>query len=50
VVIGDIKQHCSVGAGRVFVELQEAGIETFRLSKIVRQQSEEYRKVVRNLA
>jgi ATP-dependent exoDNAse (exonuclease V) alpha subunit len=50
VVIGDTRQHGSLGAGRVFTELQEAGIETFHLKKIVRQREESYREVVEHLS
>ena len=33
-------QHGSLGAGRVFAESQQAGMETFELRKIVRQRRE----------
>jgi DNA primase catalytic core len=49
IVIGDVKQHGSVGAGRVFQELQEAGMQTFKLNKIVRQKPQEYQEIVRHL-
>ena len=50
VVVGDTRQHGSLGAGGVFAELQEAGIETFALRKIVRQRSESYRETVEHLS
>ena len=46
VVVGDTRQHGSLGAGRVFAELQEAGIETFALRKIVRQRGESNPEIV----
>jgi ATP-dependent exoDNAse (exonuclease V) alpha subunit len=36
-LIGDIRQHQSVEAGRIFEELQHAGMSTFSLNQIVRQ-------------
>ena len=50
VVVGDTRQHGSLRAGRVFAELQEAGIETFALRKIVRQRSESNREIVEQRA
>lgn len=50
VVIGDTRQHGSLGAGRVFAELQEAGMQTFELRKIVRQRSQSYREIVEHLS
>jgi ATP-dependent exoDNAse (exonuclease V) alpha subunit len=50
IVVGDTKQHASLGAGRVFAELQEAGMKTFHLRKIIRQEHEWYRQVVKDLA
>lgn len=50
VVIGDTRQHGSLGAGRVFAELQEAGLETFQLKKIMRQRHESYHEVVEHLS
>jgi conjugative relaxase-like TrwC/TraI family protein len=37
ILIGDVRQHESVEAGRVFAQLQEHGISTARLEEIVRQ-------------
>lgn len=50
IVIGDVKQHASLGAGRIFAELQDAGMQTFQLKQIVRQQRESYREVVQDLS
>ena len=49
-VIGDVRQQFSLGAGVVFAELQEAGMSTFRLWKIERQQTPEYLAIVKELA
>lgn len=49
-LIGDTRQHQSVEAGRVFEQLQQAGMTTFRLDQIVRQKNEELREVVQHLA
>jgi conjugative relaxase-like TrwC/TraI family protein len=38
VLIGDVRQHQGVEAGRPFEQLQEAGMRTARLDEIVRQQ------------
>ena len=45
-LIGDIKQHQSVEAGRIFEELQDAGLGVARLEKIVRQKDDDLRLVV----
>ena len=37
-LIGDIRQHQGVEAGRPFEQLQEAGMRTAKLDEIVRQQ------------
>ena len=37
IIAGDWRQHQSVEAGRIFAELQLAGIETYKLETIVRQ-------------
>lgn len=50
IVIGDTRQHASLGAGRIFAELQEAGMQTFQLRKIVRQKPKDYREVVKDLS
>ncbi|MGA8026755.1 MAG: MobF family relaxase [Bryobacteraceae bacterium] len=49
-LIGDIRQHESVEAGRMFAELQDAGMNTARLDKIVRQKDEGLRQVVEAMA
>jgi len=36
-LVGDVRQHESVGAGRVFSQLQEHGMSTAHLTKIIRQ-------------
>jgi ATP-dependent exoDNAse (exonuclease V) alpha subunit len=45
-LIGDTRQHQSVEAGRIFQELQSAGMGTATLSRIVRQRDEGLRTVV----
>lgn len=50
ILVGDTEQHESVEAGRIFGELQESGMQTFQLSKIVRQQDAGLLKVVEALA
>jgi len=45
-LVGDRRQHQSVEAGRIFAELQMAGMSTFRLDRIVRQRDEALRAVV----
>lgn len=37
ILVGDVKQLGSVGAGAAFAQLQEAGMETAKLAEIVRQ-------------
>jgi conjugative relaxase-like TrwC/TraI family protein len=49
-LIGDIRQHQSVEAGRIFAELQDAGMNTTKLEKIVRQKEEGLRQVVEAMA
>jgi conjugative relaxase-like TrwC/TraI family protein len=49
-LIGDTRQHQSVEAGRIFAELQDAGMNTIRLEKIVRQKDEGLRQVVEAMA
>lgn len=46
VLVGDVKQLGSVEAGRAFGQLQEAGMRTFKLDKIVRQQNDLTREAV----
>lgn len=49
-LIGDTRQHQSVEAGRIFAELQDAGMNTAALSKIVRQKDTGLRHVVEAMA
>ncbi len=49
-LIGDTRQHQSVEAGRIFEQLQDAGMQTVTLSKIVRQKDEGLRQAVELLA
>ncbi|HJT69779.1 MAG TPA: MobF family relaxase [Terriglobales bacterium] len=46
ILIGDVRQHQSVEAGRIFEELQKAGMKTAQLNKVVRQKDEELRQAV----
>jgi len=48
--IGDIRQHQGVDAGRPFQQMQEAGMQTSRLDKIMRQKDPELLKAVQHLA
>jgi ATP-dependent exoDNAse (exonuclease V) alpha subunit len=49
-LIGDSKQQQSVEAGRIFEELQDAAMSTFRLEKIVRQKDEGLRLAIEAMA
>jgi ATP-dependent exoDNAse (exonuclease V) alpha subunit len=49
-LIGDIRQHQGVEAGRPFEQLQEAGMRTARLDEIVRQQDPGLKSAVELLA
>ena len=49
-LIGDIRQHQSIEAGRIFEQLQDAGMQTAQLTKIVRQKEEGLRHVVEAMA
>jgi conjugative relaxase-like TrwC/TraI family protein len=49
-VIGDIRQHQGVDAGRPFQQMQEAGMQTSQLDKIMRQKDPELLKAVQYLA
>jgi ATP-dependent exoDNAse (exonuclease V) alpha subunit len=49
-LVGDVRQHQSVDAGRPYQQLQEAGMETARLEAIVRQRDPALREVVEQLA
>jgi conjugative relaxase-like TrwC/TraI family protein len=48
-LVGDTRQHESVEAGRIFAQMQEAGMKTATLDVIVRQKDPELRKVVEQL-
>jgi conjugative relaxase-like TrwC/TraI family protein len=50
VLIGDIRQHQGVEAGRPFEQLQEAGMRTARLDQIVRQHDPALKSAVELLA
>ena len=49
-LVGDIKQHQAVEAGTPFEQFQRHGMETAKLSKIVRQRDPQLRQVVKRLA
>src|SRR6266496_3536235 len=49
-LVGDIKQHQAVEAGSPFEQFQRHGMETAKLSKIVRQRDARLRHVVKKLS
>ena len=49
-LVGDVRQHEAVEAGRPYHQLQEAGVYTAHLDDIVRQQDPELKAVVEQLA
>ncbi|MBY0494520.1 MAG: AAA family ATPase [Cyanobacteria bacterium] len=49
-LVGDVRQHEAVDAGRPYRQLQEAGIQTARLDGIVRQKDQELKAVVEQLS
>lgn len=49
-VIGDTRQHQGVDAGRPFQQMQEAGMQTSQLDKIMRQKDPELLRAVEHLA
>ncbi len=49
-LVGDMRQHEAVEAGRPFAQLQEAGMRTMRLEEIVRQKDPELKQAVEQLA
>ena len=49
-LVGDVRQHHAVEAGRPYHQLQEAGVETVRLDDIVRQQDPALKHVVEHLS
>ena len=46
ILVGDVRQHQSVEAGRIFDELQKAGMKTAQLNKVVRQRDEDLKRAV----
>jgi conjugative relaxase-like TrwC/TraI family protein len=49
-LVGDTRQHESVEAGRIFAQLQDAGMKTVKLDEIVRQRDPELKQTVEQLA
>jgi conjugative relaxase-like TrwC/TraI family protein len=49
-LVGDVRQHEAVDAGRPYHQLQEAGINTAHLDEIVRQRDPELKAVVEQLS
>jgi ATP-dependent exoDNAse (exonuclease V) alpha subunit len=49
-LVGDIRQHEGVEAGRPFAQLQEAGMRTVKLDEILRQRDPELKHAVEQLA
>ena len=49
-LVGDVRQHQSVEAGRIYEQLQEAGVQTAKIDTVVRQADPEYRRAVEQLA
>ena len=49
-VIGDIRQHQGVDAGRPFEQMQDAGMRTAQLDQIMRQRDPELRTAVEHLS
>ena len=49
-VIGDTRQHQGVDAGRPFQQMQDAGMQTSQLDRIMRQKDPELLKAVQHLA
>src|SRR5207244_2142574 len=49
-LVGDVRQHEAVDAGRPYHQLQEAGIRTVHLDEIVRQRDPELKAVVEQLS
>ncbi|MGH9451863.1 MAG: MobF family relaxase [Terriglobia bacterium] len=50
ILVGDIRQHQAVEAGRPFEQMQEAGLKTARLEEVIRQQDPELKSAVELLA
>ena len=49
-LVGDTRQHESVEAGRIFAQLQDAGMKTVKLEEIVRQRDPDLKQAVEQLA
>jgi len=49
-LVGDVRQHEGVEAGRPFAQLQEAGMHTVKLDEIMRQRDPELKEAVEMLA
>ncbi len=49
-LVGDTRQHESIEAGRIFAQLQDAGMKTVKLEEIVRQKDPELKQTVEQLA
>jgi len=49
-LVGDIRQHEAIEAGRPYQQLQEAGMRTAHLDEIVRQKDQRLREAVEQLA
>jgi conjugative relaxase-like TrwC/TraI family protein len=49
-LVGDTRQHESVEAGRIFAQLQDAGMKMVKLDEIVRQKDPELKQTVEQLA
>src|SRR5580704_2712441 len=49
-LVGDVRQHEGVEAGRPFAQLQEAGMRTVKLDEILRQRDPELKHAVEQLA
>jgi conjugative relaxase-like TrwC/TraI family protein len=50
VLVGDVRQHQAVDAGRPYEQLQQAGMQTARLDEIVRQKDPALKETVEQLA
>jgi conjugative relaxase-like TrwC/TraI family protein len=50
IFVGDTRQHEAIEAGRPYAQLQEAGMQTVRLSEIVRQKDAGLKSAVEDLA
>src|SRR5439155_12881807 len=49
-LVGDVRQHHAVEAGRPYYQLQDAGVATVRLDDIIRQQDPALKHVVEHLS